>query len=159
MTYIINREQAKEESDAWHANAEKGGRAGLFGMSLGILGLSAAIILTICGVNYQPYICFGVMLLGAVIMGLSGAFIGSKPLSAAFLEAEQSGKILFLKSFPVSPKEPDILMISAMIQKADGKCEVHELGYAKAQLHTQYSEDTLDINNAIVYVYPTEAAT
>ena len=154
MTYYINTETAQEEASTWHACAEKGGIVSMIGLTIGAVGLTGAILARVFLVSPMPTICFGMMIIGVIIMGISGVFIGTKPLTVAYMDAAQHGKILKMSTVPASSHDDDLVIVQAIVEKEDGHCETVELGYAKACKHSHYCEDTINLHDEIVYIVP-----
>lgn len=157
MIYRIDKEKAKIAKQTYEKRLNNYGFLFKLGLTLGSLGLSVAIL---CATFESNAILqnggFIGLLAGAIICMLASNCFRLECMAARFLEVESECKILELKHRKYSESIHDgYFRITAVTESPNGDVAEQYIGVARGQNNTNYTEPTLDINNAVLYFpYP-----
>ena len=157
MTYQVDKEKAVAEKQIYEKRMSNYGFLFKLGLTIGSLGLSAAII---CATFEGSYVVqtggFCGLLVGAVLCMLASDCCRLECMSAKLLEIADEYKIVELKHRKYSESiEDGYFRITAITEDKNGNIAEQYVGVARGQSNTNYTEPTLDANAAVLYFpYP-----
>lgn len=149
MKYQINEERTQYDAQRYRIQCMMSVTIGCIGVVGTFAGLMGAIIMQYIDTLASPTPCITVMAIGLCLFGLGKLIAPIKTMALVFQELTNDGHILEISCIPIENTE--IMVAKALVETPSGKCEMVTLGQVRTCVHTQYTEQTLDVNDECIY--------